>query len=490
MERRLEDANDPAIATPSGALGDLPVDEWRRHAHALVDWIAAYLAAPERYPVRPSVEPGFLREALPPTMPEEGQPFDELWKTVETVVLPGTVHWNHPGFLAYFAITGSGPGILGELLAAALNVNAMLWHTGPAATELELLTTAWLRDALGLPSSWFGVLQDTASVSLVTALAAARHRVDPEVRTRGLRGAPRLRLYASTEAHSSVDKAAILLGLGQEAVRRLPTDARFCLDAEALRRAIEEDRAAGWRPFAVVATVGTTSTAAIDPVPAIADICQTEGLWLHVDAAYGGAAAIAQEFRWVLDGCAAADSFVVNPHKWLFTPMDCSVLYFADPAVAQASLALTPEYLRSPHEAPNLMDYGPALGRRFRALKLWFVLATFGRRGLAARIRAHVAWARAWAQRVALAPPWRLEAPTQLGLVVFRYAPPERSAEEQDALNLAILERVNASGEVFLSHTRVRGRVALRLAVGNLRTTPGHLDRAWMLLRAAAAEAA
>ena len=249
------------------------------------------------------------------------------------------------------------------------------------------------------------------------------------------------------------------------------------------------DRAAGWYPFAVVATVGTTSTAAVDPVADIAAVCRTNNLWLHVDAAYGGAAALVPELRWVLEGCAAADSFVVNPHKWLFTPIDCSVLYVADPDTVQASLALTPEYLRTPQPARNLMDYGPALGRRFRALKLWFVLASFGRRGLADRIRAHVAWARAWADRLAATPPWRLEAPTQLGLVVFRYAPPALEPEAQDALNLAVLERVNASGEVFLSHTRVRGRVALRLAVGNLRTTPAHLDRAWELLQAAAASA-
>jgi aromatic-L-amino-acid/L-tryptophan decarboxylase len=406
------------------------------------------------------------------------------------VVLPGVTHWNHPGFLAYFAITGSGPGILGETLAAALNVNAMLWRTGPAATELEERSLDWLRQMLGLPEAFRGHIQDTASTSSMVAIATAREETGLAVREEGLAGRdlPRLRLYCSEQAHSSIERAAITLGIGRLGVRRIGTDAEYRMDPAALEAGIRDDLAAGWRPFCVVATVGTTSTTSVDPVARIADLCDRHGLWLHVDAAYGGAAAVAPEMREVVAGCERADSLVVNPHKWLFVPVDCSALYLRDPELTRRAFSLVPEYLRTPEpaEVTNLMDYGPALGRRFRALKLWMTLSYFGWDGIAARIREHVRLARLFAGWVDGAAGWERLAPVPFSTVCFRRRPPGASDEETDALNERILARVNASGEVFLSHTRLREGLALRLAVGNLRTTERHLARAWELLQESA----
>jgi aromatic-L-amino-acid/L-tryptophan decarboxylase len=475
--------------TPA-ATGDMPPEEFRRHAHAVVDWMADYLAEVGRCPVLPAVRPGEIAARLPAAPPRTGEPMDDVLRDFREVVLPGVTHWNHPGFMAYFAITGGGPGILGEMLSAALNVNAMVWRTGPAATELEERTLDWLRQMVGLPEGFRGTIQDTASISTLVAVAAAREAAGLDVREEGLsgRGIPRLRLYCSEEAHSSVEKAGITLGIGRAGVRRIPTDAEYRMDPGALEAAVREDLAAGVHPFCVVATVGTTSTSSIDPVPAIADVCARHGLWLHVDAAYAGPAAVAPEFRHILDGCGRADSLVLNPHKWLFVPVDCSALYTRRPEVVRRAFSLVPDYLVTPEgeEATNLMDYGPALGKRFRSLKLWMTLRWFGEEGIAARIREHVRLARGFAARVEAEDGWELLAPVPLSLVVFRHRPAGVPGARVDTLNERILERVNASGEVFLSHTRLRGCHALRLAVGNLRTTEAHLDRAWQLLREAA----
>mgnify|MGYP000170985833 CR=1 FL=1 len=463
------------------AGGDMPKEEWRRHAHALVDWIATYLAEAERYPIRPEVVPGFLTAAMPAALPEEGEPFEQLWDAFQRVVLPGTVHWNHPGFLAYFAITGSGPGILGELLTAALNVNAMLWHTGPAATELEFLVTGWLRDALGLPASWLGVLQDTASVGLLTALAAARHRADPAVRTRGLVGGPRLRLYASTEAHSSVDKAAILLGLGQDAVRRLPTDDAFRLNVAALRRALAEDRAAGWYPFAVVATVGTTSTAAVDPVADIAAVCRTNNLWLHVDAAYGGAVRLsAREARRVPD-LERADSVTIDPHKWFFQAYDIGALVVRRREDLQRTFHRMPEYYRHPRpeDAPlNWFEYSMEGTRRFRALKLWTSWKHLGTRGLADLVERNLALTAYLVRRCRELPGFELMPPEpELSVVCFRHVPegldPERLDAYQDRLQIAL----EASERAWVSTTKLRGRTYLRAGIVNYLSSEVDVDR-------------
>lgn len=475
-------------AHPTPPSPDLDPEEFRRHAHAVVDWIAEFLRHPERHPVLARVRPGDVAARLPERAPEAPEPMEAILRDFEEIVVPGTTHWNHPAFFAYFANGASAPGILGEMLAAALNANAMLWRTGPAPTELEERALDWLREMLGLPAAFRGTIQDTASVSTLVAVAAARHRAAPRTHETGMSGLPAMRLYCSEEAHSSVDKAALTLGLGRAGTRHVPTDSLFRMDPAVLERMIEEDRAAGLLPFCVVATVGTTSTTSIDPVPEIADVCARHGLWLHVDAAYGGSAAVVPEMRWTLEGCERADSIVVNPHKWLFVPMDLSALWFRDPETVRRAFSLVPEYLVTPEggSATNLMDYGPALGRRFRALKLWMTLRAFGTEGIAARIREHLRLARLFEGWVREEPGWEVMAPAPFALVLYRHHPAGMDPAAADAHNLRVMDAVNATGEMFVSHTVVRGRVALRLSVGNLRTEERHVRRAWDLLREAA----
>ncbi len=470
-------------------FGDLDPDIFRSEAHRLVDWISRYLERAERYPVLSRVRPGDVRRALPPAPPPRGEPLDAILDDVERVIVPGLTHWNHPGFFAYFANSSPGPAVLAEALAAAFNANAMLWKTAPAATELELVVLDWLRQMLGLPAGLFGVIQDTASTSTLVALAAARETVPGlDVRRRGLVGQARLRMYASDQAHSSVEKAGIVLGIGQEGLRTIPVDDEYRMQTEALARAIAEDRAAGFTPFAVTATVGTTSTTSIDPVPAIADVCAREGLWLHVDTAYAGSAAVVPELRWVLAGCERADSLVVNPHKWMFVPVDLSVLYTRRPEIVRQAFSVLPEYLKTAEEAaaPNLMDYGVSLGRRFRALKLWMVIRAFGAEGIAARIREHVRLAGLFRGLVEADPGFEISAPSPLSVVCFRARFAGSSPEEHDRRNAEMMEAVNATGEAYLSHTKLEGRTVLRLAVGNLRTEERHVRRAFELLQEAA----
>jgi aromatic-L-amino-acid decarboxylase len=453
-------------------------------------WIERYLEDPGRFPVLSSVAPGDIARQLPDSPPAQAESLDAILDDFERVVLPGVTHWNHPGFFAYFAITGSVPGVLAEMLTAALNVNAMLWKTSPAATELEQRALDWLRQMLGLGDGWFGVINDTASITTLLALAAAREsRSELQVRQRGLAGRtdlPVLRVYCSEHAHSSVDKAAITLGIGLDNCVHLAADAAFRLRADELQRAIDADRAAGRLPLAVVATVGTTSTGSIDPVPAVADICEREGMWLHVDASYAGTAAIMPERRDALAGVDRADSLVVNPHKWMFTPVDLSAMYTRRPDVLKRAFSLLPpDYLTAQDDVVNLMDYGVQLGRRFRALKLWMVIRAFGVNGIADRLRAHVAMAGEFASWVEADPDWVLSAPQMFSLVCFRYAPAGASDAEADVMNQRILDRLNASGRVYLSHTRLHGRMVLRLAIGNLRTERHHVAEAWALLKEA-----
>jgi len=477
-------------------LGDMTPEAFRRYGYQVVDWIAGYLAKVGEYPVLAQVAPGEIRRQLPEAPPTQGESLEQVLADFERVILPGITHWNHPAFFAYFAITGSGPGILGEMLSAALNVNGMLWRTSPALTELEERVLGWLRQMLGLPPGGLGMITDTASISSLYAIAAAREAVPGlRVREEGLAGrpdVPRLRLYCSEQAHSSIEKAAITLGLGLAGVRKIPTDTQFRMDTAALAAAIAEDRRAGWQPFCVVATVGTTSTTSVDPLPEIAALCQREGLWLHVDGAYAGMAAILPEMRHVLAGCDQADSIVVNPHKWLFTPIDCSAFYCRRPDVLRRAFSLVPEYLRTAEgeaeRVRNLMDYGVQLGRRFRALKLWFVIRAFGQEGLAARLRQHIRLAQQFAAWVDASPDFERLAPTPFSTVCFRFHPPKLSDEvELNRLNEALLEAVNATGQVYLSHTKLNGRYTLRLAIGNLRTTEAHVARAWELVQREAA---
>lgn len=470
-------------------VGDMPPDEFRRLAHDTAEWMADYLETVEELPVLPRVSPGFLKASLPEAPPLQGESMEAALEDFRSLILPGITHWNHPSFHAYFSISGSGPGVLGEMLAAVLNVNAMVWRSSPAATELEERTLDWLRQMLGLPDGFMGTINDTASHSTLYALAAAREMAAPELREEGLSQGPPLRCYASREAHSSVDKAVLTLGLGRKGIRHIPTGKALEMDVEALASAIRQDREAGIRPMAVVATLGTTSTTSVDPVGAIARLCREEEIWLHVDAAYGGPLALLSELHDLFAGWEDAQSIVVNPHKWLFTPVDCSVLFCRRPDLLRRAFSLTPEYLTTGEGegVTNLMDYGVALGRRFRALKLWFVLRYFGVEGLRDRLRDHLAMAGELVAELQATPGWELMAPCPMATPVFRYRPREMDDKGVDAFNQALMDRVNASGVAFLSHTRVRGHLVLRLSIGNVRTTRAHLARTWNALQEAAA---
>jgi aromatic-L-amino-acid/L-tryptophan decarboxylase len=424
---------------------------FREDGQATLEWVARYLEDRRELPVLARVAPGEIRARLPDRAPEQGEPFSAVLADLDSILLPGITHWNHPRFFAYFGITASEPGILAELLIAALNQNAMLWRTSPAATELEQVTLGWLGDLLGLPASWNGHIEDGASTSTLAALATARH-VAP---------AGRSVVYCSEHAHSSVDKACRLLGLE---LRKVGSDAEFRMRTDGLDLS---------DAVAVVATVGTTSTTSVDPVPAIADLCEAAGAWLHIDASYAGSAAVCEEFRWALDGCERADSLVVNPHKWMFTPIDCSALFTSRPDDLRAAFSLVPEYLRtSDEDVINLMDYGPALGRRFRSLKLWAVLRVFGREGLQRTIRGHVRMAEEFERWVAGSDAWELAAPRPFSVVCFRRV-------GMDELNERLLECVNAAGRVYMSHTRLNDRYVLRFAVGNADTSDADVRLAW-----------
>ncbi|MCC6161845.1 MAG: aminotransferase class I/II-fold pyridoxal phosphate-dependent enzyme [Acidobacteria bacterium] len=484
----------PDIPRTAGPLGDMPADEFRAAGHALVEWIADYLQHAERYPVMAQVEPGAIARSVPSAAPDHGESIGAILADIDRVIVPGLTHWNSPTFFAYFSICASGPGVLADFLSAALNQQAMLWRTSPVATELEAVTLGWLRQLMGLPAPFEGVIYDTASISTLHALAAARERALRGVRRTGLAGrddARGLRVYCSDQAHSSVEKAVILLGLGHEAVVKIASDEAFRMDVDALDAAIAADREGGRHPLAVVATTGTTSTTSVDPVPAIADICAREGVWLHVDAAYGGAAALVPDMAWVLAGADRADSLVVNPHKWMLTPFDLSVLFCRDMDALREAFAVVPEYLKT-SEAPevrNLMDTGVQLGRRFRALKLWFVLRYFGAEGMRSRIAEHLRLARIFAGWVDADPAFERLAPVPMSVVCFRARPAALAGDGAalDVLNERVLNELNADGQIFLSHTRLRGAYALRLAVGHARTTEAHLSMAWDLIRAHAA---
>jgi aromatic-L-amino-acid decarboxylase len=478
-------------------------EAFRAAAHAVVDVMADYLESIEARPVFPTIEPGSLRPLFPSSAPEDPEPIDAILADYRRLIEPNATHWQHPGFLAYFATTASGPGILGEMLTAALGQNPMLWRTSPIGTELEVVVVDWLRQALGLPPTFDGLLTDTASTSTLIALAAAREAAGLDAAAKGLSGrddlGPGLRVYASAEAHSSVEKACMTLGLGRASLVRIPTNARFEMEPDALGEAVAADRAAGLWPIALVATVGTTSSTSIDPVAPVADIAAREGLWLHVDAAYAGVVAMLPDRREPFAAWERADSIVINPHKWLFTPLDASLLLTRRMDALRAAFSLVPEYLRTLDRSAPVRDYNeytPQLGRRFRALKLWIQLRWFGLEGLRRRIERHLAMAADLAGEIGADPDWELMAPVPFSTVCFRWRPAELAqradtpeiAEFLDTANAAIMDAVNRSGEVFLSHTRLAGRFTIRIAVGNLRTETRHVERAWALLRAAAAD--
>jgi len=491
-----QDPADPLETAGVAGLGDLDPGTFRAAAHRVADLMADYLEGVESFPVFPSIEPGSLRPRFPGVPPDAAESLDRILEDYQALVPPNTTHWQHPGFLAYFGTTASGPGILGEMLTAALGQNPMLWRTSPIGTELEGVVVDWLRQGLGLPPAFDGLLTDTASTSSLIALAAAREAAGLEVATKGLAGRAELaagvRVYASAEAHSSIEKACMTLGLGRASLRRIPVNDRFEMNPGALGQAIQEDRRGGCVPLAIVATIGTTSSTSVDPVAAIAAIAAAEGLWLHIDAAYAGPVALVPDRRAPFLGWELADSIVVNPHKWLFTPLDASLLLSRRMDQLRAAFSLQPEYLRTlDRETPvrDYTEYQPQLGRRFRALKLWILIRTFGLDGLRARILHHLAMAAEFAAWVDADPDWERLAPVPFSTVCFRYRPADRAGDDArlDELNAAIMDGVNRTGEVFLSHTRLAGRFTIRLAIGNLRTQERHVARAWALLRREAA---
>jgi aromatic-L-amino-acid decarboxylase len=483
-------------------LTDMAPAEFRAAAHAVVDLMADYLETIEDRAVFPPIEPGSLRPLFPATPPEDPESIEAILDDYRRLVEPNATHWQHPGFLAYFATTASGPGILGEMLTATLGQNPMLWRTSPIGTELEGVVVDWLRQGFGLPGTFDGLLTDTASTSTLIALAAARETVGGDVAASGLAGRdgfPGLRVYASTEAHSSVEKACMTLGLGRASLVRVAANDRFELRREALEHSIAADRAAGLHPIAVVATVGTTSSTSVDPVASVAAIAEREGLWLHVDAAYAGVVALLPARRAPFAGWERADSIVVNPHKWLFTPLDASLLLTRRMDRLHAAFSLQPEYLRTLDRVTpvrDYTDYTPQLGRRFRALKLWIQLRWFGLEGLRRRIERHLELASAFAAWIDADPDWERLAPVPFSTVCFRWRPAALAGRDGEAsvatrldeANAAIMAAVNRTGEVFLSHTRLGGRFTIRVAVGNLRTEARHVERAWALLREAARE--
>lgn len=466
-------------------LGDMPKEDFRRFGHEIVDRIADYFESIDKFPVLSQVEPGWLTSELPTGPPEQGEEFGEVLSDVDRLILPAVTHWNHPNFHGLFSTSTSSVGVFGEMFAAAFDMKAMLWRTSPASTELEDVVLDWLRQMMGLPDHFEGIIYDTASVSTMHAIAAARERAGLKVRELGMSGRtdlPLMRVYASEHVHSSIDKSCITLGLGTRSLRKIAVNERFEMIPEALAEAIEEDLEAGFVPICVIPTIGTTSSSSVDPVDAIADICEKHGVWLHVDTAYAGSAAILPEMQHHFKGCERADSIVTNPHKWLFTPFDLSVLYCRDLGDLKQAFSLVPEYLKTNDESSvkNGMDYGIQLGRRFRALKLWFVIRYFGREGLVDRIREHCRLANLFASWVTESSNFELLAPVPFALVCFRARP--EGVEDLDAFNEHLMNEINASGEAYLSHTKLNGVFTLRLSVGSIRVEERHLNKVWDLL--------
>jgi aromatic-L-amino-acid decarboxylase len=483
---RNEASLEPEISPMSSQLlGDTPSDEFRKQLHELADWIADFREDMEQLRVAPNDKPGAIRAQLPKRAPEKGEPFEKILADVNHIIVPGMVHWSHPMFLGYFGWTSTAPGILGEILTAPLNVNAMTWRTCPAATELETVVIDWLRQWVGLSDEFEGVIYDTASVGIMHALAVAREEAAPGTRKLGLtdRDLPRLRIYTSDQAHSSAEKAAIALGLGEENVIRIPSDDQFRIDVNSLGRSIADDRRNGLHPMAVVATVGTTSTASIDPVRDIGDLCREAKIWLHLDAAYGGGFAMLPEYEWMRKGWELADSIVINPHKTVFVPLDFSVLYVRDLARLRRVFSLVPEYLRGDtvDAEKNYMDYGIQLGRRFRALKAWVIWRSLGRAGVVARLREQIRLANLLADWIKKNARFELSAQSSMGVICFRFIDADESKIDQ--LNSDIVERINASGRAYLTQTKLRGRTVMRIGLGNVLTTEEHLRKGWKLIQ-------
>jgi aromatic-L-amino-acid decarboxylase len=469
-------------------MSDMPLEEFRKSGHQLVDWIADYLNDIEKYPPLSNVNPGDILKQIPETPPTKGEDIEKVLSDVDKIIMKGITHWNHPGFMAYFNSTSSGPGILAELLTAGLGINGMLWKTSPAFTELERAMMNWFRQMVGLSEKFWGIIYDTASTSSMHAIASAREQLNLGFREKGMAGrndVSKLRLYCSEQAHSSIDKGAVTLGIGLEGIRKIPVNKKYEMNSEELESAIEDDLSSGYAPFCVVATVGTTSTTSIDPVEAIAEICDKYNAWLHIDAAYAGVAAILPEMKWITKGWERADSIVINPHKWMFTPMDCSVYFTSKPNILKQAFSLVPEYLKTKQDAEveNLMDYGIQLGRRFRSLKLWFIVRYFGVEGLVDRIRNHIKLAKEFEGWIKSEKDFELMAPVPFSTVCFRANSGNRSEEQLNELNEKLLEKINSSGKLFLSHTKLNDKFVIRLTIGSIRHERRHIVEAWDLIK-------
>lgn len=469
-------------------MSDMPIEEFRKSGHQLIDWIADYLNDIEKYPPLSQVNPGDILKRILESPPQKGEDIENVLKDVDKILMDGITHWNHPGFMAYFNSTSSGPGILAELLTAGLGINGMLWKTSPAFTELERAMMNWFRQMIGLPENYWGIIYDTASTSSMHAIASAREQLNLGFREKGMTGReeiPKLRMYCSEHAHSSIEKGAVTLGIGIESVKKIPVNNKFELIPKKLEQKIVEDFLEGNKPFCVVATVGTTSTTSIDPIEEIAVLCEKYNIWLHIDAAYAGVAAMIPEMKWIAKAWEKADSIVVNPHKWMFTPMDLSIYFTRKPEILKQAFSLVPEYLKTKvdDEVENLMDYGIQLGRRFRSLKLWFIIRYFGVDGLASRIKNHIKLAKEFAEWVDNENDFELMAPVLFSTICFRYNPGNKTEEELNNLNEKLFEKINSSGKIFLSHTKLNGKFVIRLTIGSIRHERRHIEEAWEIIK-------
>ncbi len=465
---------------------------FRHYAHEVVDWMADYLETVASYPVRPQVAPNEILNKLPKAPPQCAESFESLFRDFREIIVPGMTHWQHPSFFAYFPANNSPPSILAEMLTAAIGAQCMSWATSPAATELEERVMEWVRDMIGLPPSFTGVIQDTASTATLCSILTAREaRSHYAINDSGFAREHRFTVYCSTEAHSSIEKATKIAGIGRHSLRKIAVDGTFAMQPAALESAIMEDRAQGFVPLCVVAALGTTGSTAIDPVKPIGEICRRHNVWLHVDAALAGTAFVLPEARWMFEGIEHADTFVFNPHKWMFTNFDCSAYFVKDPATLVRTFEILPEYLKTPEgeRVNNYRDWGIQLGRRFRALKLWFVIRSYGIEGLQAKVREHMRMAQGLAESIRRSPDFEVLAPVPLNTVCFRYRPRHITDEEAlNALNAGLVERLNQTGRLFLTHTKLTGRYTLRFVVGQTTVQQHHVDEAWNLIAQTARE--
>ncbi len=461
-------------------------ETFRLFGHKCIDWIADYWEEIEKYPVRSQVKPGDVKKKLPSTPPDAGESMESIFQDFQDIILPGITHWQHPGWFAYFPSNASPPSVLAEVLTAGLGAQCMVWQTSPAATELEEVVMDWLRGMIGLPEEWAGVIQDTASTATLCALLTAREKATSyNSNQRGL--IKPLAVYASEEAHSSVEKGVKIAGYGREALRYIPTDETFALIPEELERALEHDTRAGVRPACVIATSGTTSSTACDPLEPIGRICNSYGVWLHVDAAFAGTAALLPEKRHLLQGAEYADSFVFNPHKWMLTNFDCSAYFVKDPSLLTRTFEIHPEYLKTGLDAQvkNFRDWGIQLGRRFRALKLWFVIRSYGLEGIRNMVREHLRLAGIFQKLIRSDSRFEILAPVNLTVICFRMKQEGMTEEALERFNADLLEQVNSSGKAFLTHTKLRGRYCMRLAIGQANTTEDNIRTVWDLIQKA-----